>query len=290
MRRPSILTLHADIVSSFDQKILQGFSRMPHVGCATCHHIGGTMRLHFASWIGVGAIALAGCGSLETFTKSKRLDNTHQNTLQRHPAIGTIDDVGSPHTDSPTNVVKSTITDLLSILANDALNQPGQSGERRRLIEDIIRHRVSYEEVSQRALGRPWKQLNHTEQQEFVSLFIQLLRDTLATKIDQYDDEQIVYLSERNNGGFAEVRTNLIGAKVDTTLNFRLGRQSGEWLIYDVIIDGASVVRNYQAQFNRIIRDDSYEGLVRRMKQRDLVVKVFERTAPPVTVNTSASP
>ena len=238
------------------------------------------MRLHFASLIVVGAIAVAvnGCGSLETTNKSTRIENIHYDKQQRHPAIGTSELL-------PADVVKGTIADLLSILGNEALTQPGHSGKRRHLIEDIIRHRVSYEAVSQRALGLPWTRLNNTEQQEFVRLFIQLLRDTLASKIDQYSDEQIFYLSERHNGRFAEVRTNLVGSKVDTSLDFRLGSQSGEWLIYDVVIDGASVVRNYQAQFNRIIRDDSYAGLVRKMKQRDLVVKVFERTAPVITLS-----
>ena len=245
------------------------------------------MRLYFVSWIMVGGImtALTGCGWKETLNnKSTIVGNTTR--MQPDPAItASTDGVGIPDDYSPKDVVKSTIADLHAILGNEALRQPARMGERRQLIEEIIRHRVSYEEVAERALGAPWKRLNATERQEFVSLFVQLLRDTLASKIDQYYDEQIVYLSERRSGRFAEVRTNLVGSKVDTSLDFRLGIKSGDWLIYDVVIDDASMVRNYQAQFNRIIRDDSYGGLVKKLKQKGVVVKVFERTAPDVALS-----
>ena len=109
-----------------------------------------------------------------------------------------------------------------------------------------------------------------------MSLYVQLLRDTFANNYD----EQMVYLFERRVGSFAEVGTKLIGSKVDTWVDFRLAEQSDDWLVYDVVIDGASIVGNYQAQFTSIIRDTSYAGLVEQMKQRGLVVKVFEKTTP----------
>jgi phospholipid transport system substrate-binding protein len=230
--------------------------------------------------------ALTGCGWNETFHKRTIIRNTIDTRMQPDPAMpARLDGVVSQIGYSPTDAVKNTVADFLSILRDEALKQPGRSGARRQLIEEIVRHRVSYEKVAERALGDPWKRLNATERQEFVSLFVQLLRDTLANKIDQYYDEQIVYLSERRSDHFAEVRTNLVGSKVDTSLDFRVGSQSGHWLIYDVVIDGASLVRNYQAQFSRIIRDDSYEGLVKRIKQKGVVVKVFERTAPDVALS-----
>lgn len=247
------------------------------------------MRLYLASWIMVGGImtALTGCGWKEiSNNKSTMVGNAIDTRMQPDPAIAAKKDgVGRPDDYSRKDAVKSTIADLHAILGNEALKQPARLGERRHLIEEIIRHHVSYEEVAERALGAPWNRLNATERQEFVSLFVQLLRDTLASKIDQYYDERIVYLSERRNGHFAEVRTNLVGSKVDTSLDFRLGSQSGHWLIYDVVIDDASMVRNYHAQFNRIIRDDSYGELVKTMKQKGVVVKVFERTPPEVALS-----
>jgi len=191
---------------------------------------------------------------------------------------------------SPTAAVKSTITDLLAILGNEALKEPGRSQERREQIEQVIRHRVNYERMAQRSLGAPWTRLSDTERQEFISLFVQLLRDTFANKVDQYYDEQIFYLFERREGSFAEVTTILVGPKVDTALDFRLEYQSGDWLVYDVVIDYASIVRNYRTQFNHIIRDTSFGGLVEKLKQRALVVKVFEKTSPAQVMAPSPTP
>ena len=218
------------------------------------------------------------------------VDKSDQHRLKRPPAIPAIIaivDSGTlvaPTEYSPTESVKNTITDVLSILGNEALRQPGRFEERRQQIEQVVRHRVNFGQMAQRSLGAPWTTLNDTERQEFVSLFVKLIRDTVANKIDLYYDEQVFYLFERREGSFAEVRTNLIGPKVDTLLDFRLENHSGDWLVYDVVIDGASIVWNYRTQFSRIIRDNSYAGLVDKMKQRALTVKWFEKTAPAIAL------
>jgi phospholipid transport system substrate-binding protein len=244
------------------------------------------MRLNVASCLVAGGVVtgLIGCGLLETPNKSTTA-TTHAR-LQRQPGTAAIENsIASQVEYSPTDAVKNTVADLLSILGNEALKQPDRSLDRRHFIEDLIRHRLSYEEAAQRALGLRWTRLNDSERQEFVSLFMHLLRDTLANNIDQYYDEQMFYLTDRRHGRFAEVRTNLVGSKVNTSLDFRLGSESGQWLIYDVVIDGTSMISSYKAQFARIIRDDSYAGLIEKMKQRNLLVKVFERTAPAVSLS-----
>ena len=247
------------------------------------------MQLHLASWIVVlgMATAVTGCASMESASGKRTVDNANHQWLKRQPASIAIVDGDTrvaPTKYSPTESVKNSITDVLSILGNEALKQPGRSEERRQQIEQVIRHRVNYVQMAQRSLGAPWARLNDTERQEFVSLFVELIRDTVANKIDQYYDEQVLYLVEQREGSFAEVRTNLIGPKVDTSLDFRLENRSGDWLVYDVVIDSASIVRNYRKQFSRIIRDNSYAGLVEQMKQRAHTVKLFEKTTPAIAL------
>ena len=182
---------------------------------------------------------------------------------------------------TPTEAVKSTIAEVVHILDNAELNQPGRAAERRQRIEQVVRDRVSYEEMAKRALGVPWTELTDSERQEFVSLFVQLLRDTFAGRIDDYTGEQVFYLSEQLEDRFAEVKTRLADQKTDTLLDFRLANRLGNWLVYDVVIDGASITGNYHAQFTSIIRDLSYAGLVKRMKEKTLIVKAFETTTAP---------
>jgi phospholipid transport system substrate-binding protein len=175
-----------------------------------------------------------------------------------------------------TESVKSTIDAVIHILNSEELNQPGRSVERRQKIEQVIMQRVNYEDMAKRALGGPWIDLTDSERQEFVALFVQLLRDTFAGRIDNYANEQVLYLSERHEENCVEVKTKLSGHKVDTFLDFRLSDQVGHWHVYDVIIDGAGLVSNYRAQFASIIRDHTYAGLVHKMKAKTLVVKAFE--------------
>ena len=131
------------------------------------------------------------------------------------------------------------------------------------------------------ALDRPWIALTDAERQEFVGLFVQLLRDMFAGRIDEYADEQVLVLSEQMEESFAEVRTKLSGQKMDTFLNFRLADKVGHWYVYDVVIDGAGLVSNYHSQFTSIIRDHSYSDLAMKMKEKILVVKTFETATAP---------
>ena len=230
------------------------------------------------SWIVALGIATAvpGCAWMESSSGSKMVDHPNHYRL----AIADVAARVKATEYSPTESIKNTIADVVSILGNEGLKHPGRSEERRQQIETVIRHHVNIGHMAQHSLGAHWTRLDNVEREEFVRLFIQLIRDRVANKIDQYYDQRVYYLFERREGNFAEVRTNLIGPKVDTSVDFRLENYSGEWLVYDVIIDGASIVWNYRTQFSSIIQDQSYAGLVERMKQRALTVKGFERPAP----------
>jgi len=182
---------------------------------------------------------------------------------------------------SATEAVRGTITDLIKVLDDDTLKQPEQAEERRHEIEEIIKRRVDYEEMAKRSLGAPWSSLTEPDQHEFVGLFVQLLRDTFAGRITERTDEQIAYLGEQREGAYAEVKARLKGRKTDTPIDFRLINRSSDWRVYDVVIDGASIVGNYRSQFTSIIKEVSYVGLVKKMRQKAVAIKVFEHQPAP---------
>ncbi len=182
---------------------------------------------------------------------------------------------------SATEAVKSTINNIIQVLDDETLHQPEQAEKRRHEIEDIIRQRVDYEEMAKRALGAPWSTLSEQDRQEFVSLFVQLLRDTFAGRITEHHDEQVVYLGEYREDMYAEVQTQLQGRKIDTPIDFRLINRQAQWRVYDIVIDGASIVSNYRSQFMSIIREVSYIGLVSKMRQKAVALKAFESTQTP---------
>jgi phospholipid transport system substrate-binding protein len=186
-------------------------------------------------------------------------------------------------TSSATEAVKGTINDLIQVLDNETLKQPEQAKERRHEIEEVIKRRVDYKEMARRALGAPWSTLSHRDQYEFVNLFVQLLRDTFVGRITEHSDEQVavIYVGELREDAFAEVKTQVKGRKIDTPVDFRLIHRAHEWRVYDVVIDGASIVSNYRSQFTSIIRDVSYVGLVKKMKLKAIAVKAFEQYPAP---------
>jgi phospholipid transport system substrate-binding protein len=170
--------------------------------------------------------------------------------------------------ESPTEVVRTTINDVIRILEDKELKAPANLLPRRRLLEEVIAQRFDYGEMSKRALAANWTPLTNEQRDEFVDLFKAFLSDRYAAKIEGYSGEQVSYLSERMEGQFAEVRTKLVSRKVDIPMDYRLINKAGRWYAYDIIVDGVSLVKNYRSQFTTIIRSSSYEELVHRLRNR----------------------
>ena len=163
-------------------------------------------------------------------------------------------------------VVKATLSDVFAILDDPKLRE----SEKRRRIEEIVATRFDYREMSKRTLASHWARLTEPERTEFVDSFKMFLSDRYAVKIRDYAGEQVEYLGERLEGDYAEIRTKLVSSKTNYPLDYRLIKKDGRWYAYDLVIDGVSLVKNYRSQFDRIIRADSHEELVRRMKNRSL--------------------
>jgi phospholipid transport system substrate-binding protein len=172
--------------------------------------------------------------------------------------------------ESPTEVVRGTINEVIRILEDPKLKDPAKLMPRRRMLEDVIARRFDYEEMSKRALAAHWTPLTPEQRVEFVELFKSFLSDRYAEKIEGYSGEKVKYLSERIEGTYAEVRTKLVSSKVEIPMDYRLFARDDKWYAYDIIVDGVSLVKNYRSQFAAIIRSSSYQDLVRRLRERSV--------------------
>jgi phospholipid transport system substrate-binding protein len=158
---------------------------------------------------------------------------------------------------------------VLDILRNRELKSQEKTKERRALIRKTISERFDFEEMANRSLALHWKKRTPEERKEFVLLFTDLLERSYIKKIESYTDEKILYVSEKIDSEYAEVDTKIITKRnVEIPIEYRLLKKDGNWKVYDVIIEGVSMVNNYKTQFNKIIRTDSYEELVKRMKNK----------------------
>lgn len=170
--------------------------------------------------------------------------------------------------ESPTEAVRSTLTEVFRILEDEKLKDPAKLMPRRHMLEDVIASHFDYAEMSKRALAAHWVPLTTGERAEFVELFKSFLSDRYAEKIEGYSGQQVFYLSERTEGNYAEVRTVLRSSKVDIPMDYRLHIRDGTWHAYDLVVDGVSLVKNYRSQFEKIIRTSSHQELVRRLHER----------------------
>ena len=171
-------------------------------------------------------------------------------------------------TETPTEAVRMTLTEVFRILEDSTLKDPARQAQRRHLLEESIARRFDYREMSKRTLAAYWNRLTDAERTEFVDMFKSFLSDRYAGKIEGYSGEKVQYLNERLEGQFAEVRTKLVSNKVEIPMDYRLIRKDGRWYAYDIIADGVSLVKNYRSQFDKIIRSESYEELTKRLRNR----------------------
>jgi phospholipid transport system substrate-binding protein len=167
----------------------------------------------------------------------------------------------------PTEQVKVSIEQVIRTVQDPNLKQESRAEERRAAIRKVAEGLFDFTETGKRALGRHLQELNESQQREFVSLFTDLLERSYISRIEQYSGERIVYAADSIDGDTATVRTKFITKQgTEIPVDYRLLRRGDRWLVYDVFVEGVSLVSNYRTQFDRIMRTASYSELARRMR------------------------
>ena len=165
--------------------------------------------------------------------------------------------------------LKGAIDRVVTTLDSPALKGDGKAAERRSAVRKIANEIFDFAEIARRALGRYWQPLSEAQRSEFVGLFSDLLERSYISKIELYGGEKIIYSGERVDGDLATVSTKIITKNAtEIPVDYRLFRRGERWLVYDVNIEGISLVSNYRTQFNKIIQTSGYTTLVDRMKTK----------------------
>ena len=165
-----------------------------------------------------------------------------------------------------TEDVKDTIDKVIEIVGREDLKN--NKGARREALREVIDQRFNYHQMVRRALAKNWKGRSDQERREFTGLFKKLLENSYASKLESYSDETINFTDEVIKGKYALVKTEVVRKASTIAVDYKLINGGGVWKIYDFVIEGVSMVRNYRSQFSKIIRKDSYEGLVRKLTDK----------------------
>ncbi len=167
----------------------------------------------------------------------------------------------------PTEQMKPFIAKMTRILAEADFKNDRQCSICQRLI-DISRERFDYTEMSKRVLGRAWRKLSKEEKENFVGLFTELLQYAYVGKIQNYAGQSIVFKQQRIRGNRAEVKTEVIDKDKTIPVSYIMLLKGDQWMVYDVVVEGVSLIRNYMEQFREILRRDQYSGLVKQIEKK----------------------
>ena len=165
-----------------------------------------------------------------------------------------------------TNKLKNTINKVISTLNDEALKNDLPA--RRAILRKTINDQFNYRQMVMRSLAKNWDVRSAEEQQLFIALFKSLLENSYANKLESFSNEKIKYLDEVVKGEYALVKTEVVRKATTVAVDYKLVRENGVWKVYDFVIEGVSMVRNYRAQFTKIIHKHSYEVLVQKLTDK----------------------
>jgi len=169
----------------------------------------------------------------------------------------------------PTERIRETTDKILAIVTDPALKEPAKERQRRDLIRKTVLEMCDWEEMSRRSLGRHWAQRSEQEKKEFVHLYGQLLERTYIDKVEGYSGEEVSYVGERVDGDYAEVELRIVTKKnTEIPVVYKLRTKDQKWQAYDMVIEGVSLVNNYRTQFSDIIAKSSFEGLMKKLREK----------------------
>lgn len=162
--------------------------------------------------------------------------------------------------------VKGTIDQVLEILSDENLKKDPVL--RRKKLRQVIGVRFNYKQMVMRSLAKNYNDRSDAERKEFTGLFKKLLENSYANKIENYRNETINYVDEQVKGKYALVRTQIVRKDGVIDVDYKMLKSNGEWLVYDFVIEGVSLVRNYRSQFSKIISTESYAALVSKLSKK----------------------
>jgi phospholipid transport system substrate-binding protein len=174
-----------------------------------------------------------------------------------------------------TDQLSSSVDKVLTVLKDQSLKAPAMKAQRRATLMNLSNDLFDWEEISKRSLGIYWKDRTPEEKKEFIKLFTDLLERTYMDKIESYSGEKIIYTKETVEEQYALVETKII-TKQDTevAVNYWMMNKNGRWLVYDVSVEGVSLVKNYRTQFNEILARSSYQELLKKLKEKQVSSQV----------------
>ena len=168
-----------------------------------------------------------------------------------------------------TKEIKETTDKIIAIISDPAFKGTNKRSERDRLLRKVVDERFDWREMSRRTLARHWKERSDKEKRLFVDLFGKLLERTYMDRVGGYSGEKVLYEGEKVDGKYGIVKVKIITKKeTEIPVKYRVKKKKGEWFIYDISVQGVSLINNYRKQFNSIIIKSSFNDLIKKLEAK----------------------
>ena len=166
--------------------------------------------------------------------------------------------------ETATDSLRVAVDSVIEFLADKNLD----SVKRRQLVVEQIRGKFDFAAMSHFIVGKHWKRSTKEQRDTFVERFTLILEHTYIGRIEAYSDEKVRYVSEKRRKDKAKVDTLVVAGNVEIPINYKLYLKNGKWFVYDISVEGVSLVRNYKDTYKGIIRKDGMEGLLEKMGKK----------------------
>jgi phospholipid transport system substrate-binding protein len=169
----------------------------------------------------------------------------------------------------PLATVEKHVNEALAVLRDPALKAESAKKTRKEKIRAISERMFDFIELSRRTLGSNWKKFNPDQQQEFIKLYKDILEGAYMDKIMSYTNEKISFQKEISlSENKAEIQSFITSKNRETPVFYRVILKGNDWKVYDVVIEGVSLVKNYRTQFREILSNKSPEELLKSLRER----------------------
>ena len=170
---------------------------------------------------------------------------------------------------TPLETIKPQVDQALEVLRDPALKAESAKAAKEKKIWAILDSVFDYTELSKRTLAQNWRKLSPDQQKEFISLFGKLLGSVYMDRIIAYKDEKVVFGKVTNlSDKTAEVQSEVVRSSKSIPIHYRMILKNGEWKVYDVVIEGVSLVQNYRSQFREILMNKPPEDLLKILREK----------------------
>ena len=172
----------------------------------------------------------------------------------------------------PEELVKKTAEDVIFAIKSDQEIQKGNKEKIYKLAEEKILPNFDFEKVARLVLGRAWRSASDDQKKGFIIEFRTLLLKTYAVALSKYKNQKIKFKPTRmsDTDEIVIVKSEIIqnGAQ-PIRVNYALSKRTGKWLVFDIVIEGVSLVTNYRSQFSSVIKKNGMDTLIKRLAKKN---------------------